>query len=300
MINVRKLTVRSLVLDYLDVFWEIDSVPGVDGRPHEIYDYDFYVLRSEAAMGPYEQIGGPFRDTYRFRDIRVSLNHKWRSFYYKIRVVHRPSGDEEEFGPTSHTDPEPDLIAMEVNRLEDVLFREFIGRKCWVFPVRTFGPACTCNDLILGRKTRSNHPVCFGTGWLGGYMSPVESYVQIDPNPKSTQPNSLQEIYPSNTTARLTSFPPVSPRDILVELENRRWRVVSVATTQRLRSVLHQELVIHEIPKGDIEYDLPVTVDLAAQEPAAPRNFSNPQNLEQDETLSDIYKFWGHTRGTSR
>lgn len=300
MLNVRKILVRSLTLDFLDIFWEIDAVQSPEGRDHSIYDYDFYVLRSEAAMGPYSQVGGPFRDVYMFRDARVPLQHKWRSFYYKIRVVHRPSGESQEFGPANNTDPEPDLIAAEVIRLEGILFQEFIGRKCWVFPVRTFGPVCTCTDLALGRKTRSNHKTCFGTGWLGGFMSPVESLIQIDPHPKQSHPNSLQELQPGNTTARLTSFPPISPRDVIVEMENRRWRVVSVSNTQRLRSVLHQELVLHEIPKGDIEYDLPLNLDVMNVTPAAERNFSNPQNLEQDNAISDIFKFWGYPRGTNR
>ena len=301
-VSVTKLVVRSFTLDYLDLFWEINPVSGtsVENKQHEIFDYDFYVLRSEAALGPYTQIGGPFRDTYHFRDDRVPLIHKWRSFHYKIKVVHRPTGVEAEYGPSSNNDPEPDLIAGEINRLEDVLFREFIGRKCWLYPIRTFGPRCTCFDRVLGRLTVSNHKICFGTGWLGGYMSPVEAYVQLDPSPKQVKLSSLQELQPGDTTARLISFPPVSPRDILVESENRRWRVVSVASTQRLRSVIHQELVLHEIPKGDIEYTLPINIDIQQLVPAAERNFTNPQNPEKSENFDDIFAFFGHVRGSSR
>jgi hypothetical protein len=302
MISITKLVVRSFTLDYLDIFWEISPLAGptVEGQPHEIFDYDFYVLRAEAPAGPYQQIGGPFRDTYSFRDLRINLLHKWRSLHYKIKIVHRPTGETTESNPASSNDPEPDLIAEEINRLEDILFREFIGRKCWLFPVRTFGPLCTCVDPVLKRRARSNHALCFGTGWLGGYHNPVECYVQFDPSAKQTMPNSLQEQQPSNTSARLISFPPVSPRDILVESENRRWRVVSVTTTQRLRSSLHQELTLHEIPRGDIEYELPVKVDVKGLVPSAERNFTNPHNVERDGDYQDIFAFFGHARGTQR
>lgn len=302
MIEVTKLVVRSFTLDYLDIFWEISPVAGPqqESVPHEIYDFDFYVLRAEAPLGPYEQVGGPLRDVYRFRDTRVSLLHKWRTLHYKIKIVHRPSGEFTETAPTSSSDPEPDLIAAEVNRLEDILFREFVGRKCWLYPVRTFGPRCSCVDPILGRRARSNHKTCFGTGWFGGYHYPVESFIQFDPAPKQTIPNSLQEQQPSNTSARMISFPPVSPRDIIIESENRRWRVVSVSSTQRLRSVLHQELVLHEIPRGDIEYDLPVKVDVQNLTPSAERNFSNPQNVDRNGEYKDIFSFFGYARGTQR
>lgn len=297
MITVTKITVRSFTLDFLDVFWEISPVAGVEGQPHEIYDYDFYILRAEAPLGPYEQIGGPFRDLYHFRDIRTPLLHKWRALYYKVKVTHRPTGESSEFGPSSSNDAEPDLIAAEVNRLEDVLFREFIGRKCWLFPVRTFGPRCTCVDNVLGRKTRTGHTLCYGTGWLGGYHAPVECYIQIDPNPKNVRMTSLQEQQSNDTRARLISFPPVAPRDILVEADNKRWRVETSTPTQRLRSVLHQELVLHEIPRGDIEYNLPVNVDLKNLQAAAERNFTNPQNVEQNGSYQDILSFFGHSRG---
>lgn len=96
-------------------------------------------------------------------------------------------------------------------------------------------------------------------------------------------------------------FPPVNPDDILVEAENRRWKVIKVTPTQRLRATVRQELTLHEIPRGDIEYDLPVNVDTSTLQPASERNFKNQQNLENNaEDFSDIMAAWGHPRGTLR
>ena len=131
-------------------------------------------------------------------------------------------------------------------------------------------------------------------------MSPVEVYVQIDPHGKNVQNMTIGEIQSGDTAARMISFPPVSPRDILVESENRRWRVISVSNTERLRAVVHQELRIHEIPKGDIEFNLPLNVDLQNLQSSAERNFFNPQNLEDDGDYSNILLAFGHARGTIR
>jgi hypothetical protein len=297
-LHVNEIKVRSFSLDYLGIFWQISPVagPSRDSDQHEIFDYDFYVLRSEAPMGPYEQIGGPLKDIYSFRDNTVLLRHKWRSYYYKIKVVHRLTGDVDEFGPGSNTEPPPDLIAQEIVRIEDVIFREHIGRKCWLFPIRTFGPRCSCYDAVAGRQTRSSHQPCYGTGFLGGFLAPVEVFVQFDPTGKNTAATPLREEVANATRARMISFPPASPRDILIEAENRRWRVVSVDGTERLRSTVHQELTLKEIDKGDIEFSIPLNIDPASLEPASQRNFKNAHNIEDDGDYQDIFAFFGDPR----
>lgn len=302
MINVKSISIRSFDLDHLDIFWEIDALasPSQESKPHEIWDYDFYVLRSEAPMGPWDVISEPLRDTYSFRDMRISLLSRYRRYYYQVRVVHRPSEEKKDFGPSAHDAPPPDLIAAEVIRQEDVYFREFVGRRCILYPVRTFGPACICYDFSIGRKTRANHQPCYGTGWLGGYLQPFEAFVQIDPSPKGPQPSSVGDLGRVDTTARMISFPPVKSKDILIESENRRWRVVTVSGTERLRSVVRQELQLHEITKGDVEYALPVKADPRTFQPSAERNFTNPQNVENDGDYSDILAAYGGPRGSLR
>jgi hypothetical protein len=296
MLQVTKLTVRSFDLDHLDIFWEISPVagPSVDGAQHEIFNYQFFILRSEAAMGPYDVIGGPYRDSYMFRDNQVSLLSNLRQYFYKVRVQNVVTSEVQDFGPSSNDGAEIDRIASAIMYEEDVLFREFIGRKCYIFPARTFGAACTCFDPFMGRKNRANHGPCFGTGWLGGYLYPVECFVQIDASPRNVQLSSLGETQTKVTTARMMAFPPIKPRDILVESDNSRWRVEQVTPTQRLRAVVHQELVLHKIPQGDIEYNLPINVDVKKLQPAAARNFTNPQNLESSsEDYSDIFAVYG-------
>jgi hypothetical protein len=83
-----------------------------------------------------------------------------------------------------------------------------------------------------------------------------------------------------------------------VEAENRRWRVARVTPTERLRSVVHQELVLHELSKGDIEFDLPVRWDTQDFEPSPMRNFTVPQNLEtfENEALKDVFAIYGYRR----
>lgn len=295
MIEVTKLYARSFDLDHLDVFWELADFDG------NINQFDFYLERSESSSGPWDRLAGPFKDKYYFRDTTSPTHHKWRALYYRLRVVDVLTSEEAIFGPTAQI-PEPDLIALEVTRCEDVLFREFTGRVCWVFPVRTFGARCVCYDRVAGKRTKSNCLNCYDTGFLGGYLSPVQTFIQFDPSGKQSTSSTNGERQDNSTTARLISFPPVKPKDIVVEAENVRWKVVSQNAPQRLRSSLHQELTLKEVSKDDAVYKLPINIgDLRELQIAAERNFSNPQHPDTDEDFHSAMAVYGYQpRGAVR
>lgn len=295
MIQVTKLYARSFDLDFTNVFWEVEPY---NGNPRQ---FEFTVLRSESSMGPWDQLGPSAVDVYSFRDVTPPKMHKWRTLFYLLRVRDVITNETEDFGPTSQ-EGEPDLIALEIYRQEDVLFREFIGRLNFLFPVRTFGAYCVCYDRTTHRRTKSNCLNCYDAGFLGGFLSPIACWVQFDPSGQTATPTPYREKQDNKTTARLISFPSVKPKDILVEAENARWRVDTVTSTQRLRTSVHQELTLTQVDLGDVEYKLPVNVaDLKAMQISAERNFTNPQHVDQTNDLQNLLAVYGYMpRGTTR
>ena len=273
--NVR---VGGFSLDHLLMRWEVQN------QDLDPYDYSWYIERSESPMGPFDTLAGPFSDRYQFLDHELGLMHRWRKLYYRVRSVRNADTSDVAYSEPTAQLPESDLIALEIRRLEEMIFRTRNGRKCWLFPVRTFGMRCDCFDPVLYKVMRDNCPSCYQTGFAGGYMHPIECWVQIDPSAKSTQRMTVAEAQQSNTTARLSAFPPVRADDILVEAENRRWVVASVTPTERLRATVQQQLVLHEIVPGDIEFALPINVaDPLSLQASAEENFGNAQNLEAFE-----------------
>jgi len=280
-IDVRNLKVRSLDLDMFEVSWEVADTTL------DILDYTFQVLRSESPAGPFDDASVPFQDRYVFVDNVTYVGDRWRFLHYVIRVTHVPSGKVQDFGPITH-EPEPDLIALELRRHMQLLLHEFSGRRCWVLPVRTFGQRCpACWDNRLYKRIKSQCVTCFDTGFARGYMHPIETWIQIDPSAKSEQVTNVGSMQQSNTTARLGYYPPLKPRDLIVEPENRRWRVNAVSMTEHVRAPVHQEVQIHEVPQRDIEFSIPLVLDQALRDVffSPPRNFSNPQNTSEIEDV---------------
>lgn len=291
-IAVEEIGVRSLDIDFFEITWKVRS------SGEDILDYTFQVLRSQGPAGPFDPISPEMDDRFFFVDRNILRSHDFRTYFYKIRVKAKQSGETADFGP-SDPGPDPDLIALELRKHMNLLFREFIGRRCWVFPVRTFGARCGCFNITLQKRTHSHCLTCFDTGFVRGYMTPIESWISIDPDQKSEQNSNTGPTTQSNTTARLGFFPPVKPRDLIVEPENVRWRVVAVSGPEQVRVQVHQEIQVHKIPNSDIEYKIQFNISdsLSNLWLSPARNYTNPQNLEifKDEEYPKVLQLYGST-----
>ncbi len=294
MIEAVGLTVVSLDIDYLEVSWKIKDTT------EDVLDYTFQVLRSESPGGPWDPVTEEITDKYIVRDILPQPFHAGRFMHYILRVRNRMTGIMQEYGPTTKR-PDDDLVSLELKRHLQILFREFAGTRCWILPVRSFGQRCpSCWDKVLSKRTRSGCGTCFDTGFVRGYLNPVEVWLQIDPGSSLSEQNqNTGPTHQMNTTAKLPDFGLGKPRDILIEGDNRRWRIGSVNFTEHNRAPVMLEYQLHQIPEGDIEYKIPVNLDEALRDirfsPA--RNFTNPYNLESfhKEEIPRIYSMYATT-----
>lgn len=284
---VEQLKVRSLDVDRLEVTWEVSDTQ------EDALDYTFEILRSESPEGPFDPITAPFEDRYLFVDSRIPAGDKFRLIWYKLRVTHKASSTVREHGPIAQ-EPEPDLIAGYIRRAEMTLFTQAIGRQCWLFKRRTFGPRCpSCWDKTLHKRTRGNCLDCYSTGFLRGYLDPIEVWVQIDPETKAQENQSQQISQQVTTTARMGFYPIVTPGDLLVEAENKRWRIVRVAQSQRLRATIKQEMSLGQVNNTDVEYRLPINLTRALRDiqPSPSRMFTNPSDMNSvvDERTPNVF-----------
>lgn len=289
-ISVDDISVRSLDIDHFEITWKVRT------QSEDILDYTFQVLRSQGPAGPFEPVSTEMDDRFFFVDNHLFRSHDFRTLFYKIRVKSKETQEYKDFGPAD-PGPDPDLIALELRKHFNLLTCEFIGRRCWVVPVRTFGKRCGCFNPIIQKRTQSHCHTCYDTGFILGYMTPIESWIAIDPDQKSEQNTNIGPTTQSNTTARMGFFPPVKPRDLIIEPENVRWRVVSVSGTEKLRAQIRQEITIHKIPNTDIEYKLEFDIGTSLSNmwlgPA--RNFTNPHSLEvfKDEEYPKVLQLYG-------
>lgn len=262
MLEITKLRVMSFDLDYLDVLWEIYPTK------EDIFDYDFYVERSDNEYSGFVTLAGPFRDMYYFRDTTIRAHKSFfRTWYYRLKVVHRNSGTLVYFPAEGSAclRVEPDLEALYMAKDANLRLQRGEGRLVWIFPIRTFGQKCgSCTDSVTGRRIQVACPVCFNSTYVGGYHNPIEAWMKISSNvPIATSATDTGEVENVNTQGRLGNWPEVSPRWLVVTEDNKRWRIgEGVRRIEKGRSLVSQSFSLHAIPVGDIEYKLPINLTL--------------------------------------
>ena len=159
LITVIDLHVRSLDIDFNELSWKLAETS------EDILDYTFQVQRSESPNGPWDNLSAAFQDQYLFFDRAIHTGDRWRKYFYQLFVTQVPTGETCTFGPVAQ-EPDADLIAQELRRHMQLLFKEFAGRRCWILPARTFGNRCSCYNKKLKVRTRSGCKLCFDTSWV--------------------------------------------------------------------------------------------------------------------------------------
>jgi hypothetical protein len=256
-------------LEYIDVSWTIPSTAK------STLAYKFTVLRGESPAGPFDPVTDALVDRFHIRDYIAPRKMAWRNLDYVVRLSY---GDESTESDPVALQARPPLDALEMIRLNSLLFREFTGRPTLIYQLRTFGERCAvCYDAVTQRRLVANCAHCYGSSFARGYHYPIYAYVQISPETRAPQPTETILTQQATTQARMSIYPIVKAGDLLVELEGARWRVQNVQFTERLRAPVQQILAITRVPEGDVEYKLPVNWDASVQ--TSPRSFTTRDEL---------------------
>ena len=271
MIIVTNIRVWTLSRDSLTVTWEIRNTT------QDLSGYTLTIMRSDSEAGDYTAVGSPFsaESTDEYEDTTVNLHSKWRRHYYRIKVTRVATGDTLSFGST---DPDevvegddpggviiespPDLLALEAIRRFNLQLQEYSGRKVLALTQRTWGTRCTtCWDTLKRRRTRSKCTTCYDTGITSGYFEPKESWCMKAPDQKRVALSAVFELQPSDVVMVFSAAPRLKPRDLIIDADGRRWRVVTVGRSEKLWSLTHQTVGVRELSRDQVEYDIEITSD---------------------------------------
>jgi len=235
-------------------------------NPSASTGYVFDVYRSGSAAGPWNQIASELTDTYYFVDDNfpaptdrsgADLMAKRRTLYYRVVVTHATDGSVEitkllEGG----LDRRRRGQLQKLRRDASVALRKGQGTEVAIFKRRWWGDKCSCR-ASTGQTTRTRCDACFGTGIVGGYWDPIYGFAKRGPLNLNVQTTEAGKTETNFISVIMLDVPEVQENDVLVFLrDNKRYLVSSITPTSIQTVTVHQELVVSELSRTDVEYEL--------------------------------------------
>lgn len=243
------ITLWPLWYQEAGISWEVPS--------RWIVSY-FNVYKSQGELGPFERINSePIRDKY-WSDPKPEAYSLFRKNYYQVEAVlvngaiFRSKAETWENKRSDWVE----LRAREITRREKLLLRKFVGVKTLWFSRKTYGPRCSrCWSHDLEKVQDSHCPVCYGTGFEGGFLPGKEVLLHYDTNPD----NIIVDPVAGNTEQNMISawtvaFPNMTSRDLVLRQSDASiFRIEEVTETSLQAERVRQILRINELPRDAIE-----------------------------------------------
>lgn len=281
MIELNRLSVNTSSVKYLDVSWEIKNTQ------EDPVNYLFYVYKSGAEEGPFSLLTPlGLSDKYMYRDSDVSLGSNHRDYFYKVRVTEITTGNYNEYGPERLSSP-ISILALEIARKQMMLLEQLTGRLSHIYKIRRWGARCPHFDEKLQKHLKSDCLTCFNTNYLKGYHTPIVTYVQIIPGTDNLTQTQAGDTENTFATIILGNYPIISPRDVIVDNENNRWRIQSgVQSSYMLGAVVSQRAKAVLLSRSEVEYKLPKIGTEYLNYPSASHNYERIMDYSH---LTDMF-----------
>jgi len=265
-INQRKLPPPSNVIisyprdnSHIIVTWDDVRNPDkyiVDGEIKNIY-YNIYKGLSQ--NGIFYKMNQDNLTSNKYEDHDVNANPNI-SNWYKVSTTYLSKDDKFIEGnlslPCCYMVHNTDKWFLKINernlwilkntgQLYDLYTRKYDGEHCE-----------RCYDEIRGRSGTNDCPVCYGTGFVGGYDPAFQIYLRLKPAENSLGISNQQFVYEDSPGAWTILNTKLMNRDILIGPTGKIYHVLSSMINQAGGYLFHQELRLKAIDMRDPLYSM--------------------------------------------
>lgn len=242
------------------VTWWLDGQRFDDPGP-----YEFYLQWAERQNGEFVDVAGPTSGNSLF-DLVPRQFAKIPLSAYRVRLT-TPTGEyfSDALLALGNWNRHDYLIARDIVRREYLRLTRYTGSRGSHLARRSWGTKCPrCTDFHTGLVADSNCPVCYGTGFVGGYYLPSTLWVEqgtISVREKHDESAGVRADRVQ--TARAVACPYLVSKDVWVNDEtDERWSVESRSVLAEVRGVpliVGVELRLFE--PSSVAYEIPMAAE---------------------------------------
>ena len=130
---------------------------------------------------------------------------------------------------------------------------------------------------------------------MGGYYAPKQAYAVRPPIQVASQLTSLFELEVTDCIMWISSSPRVKSRDLVIDADGKRWRVISIRRSEKLWSLTRQTVQLREISKDQVDYDIGISTWEVNQLTSSPlRQFIKANDIDSfrkaEQDIGEAYR----------
>jgi hypothetical protein len=150
----------------------------------------------------------------------------------------------------------------------DYMWREAVRRNRWileqggervkVFLRKQVGVPCPCIPDDVHKQPINDDPLCYGTGFIGGYDGPYDIIIAPDDSEKTISQKDLGRTVTHTYETWTGPSPLLSQRDFIVKINGERYTIGGVRMPTNRGMLLQQHFNVGHFDEKDIRYRVPL------------------------------------------
>jgi len=132
------------------------------------------------------------------------------------------------------------------------------GERVRLFLKKSSGIPCPCIQDDYHGQPINDDPLCYGTGWVGGYDGPYDAIIGPDDGEKRVKQSDIGRTVEHTYEVFMGPSPLLRQRDFLVKINGERYSVGAVRIPSNRGMVLQQHFTIGHFDQKDIRYRVPM------------------------------------------
>ena len=156
-------------------------------------------------------------------------------------------------------------LLREIIRKETMLMTKRTGARGWLLPFPLFGEPSENTDPNTGEILTSQDPDDYGTGKVGGYWGPIDTFAELSPEKRITRLTAAGKVAAIVRTATVLAYPRFRSRDVWVNgMTDERFTIgPNIATLASVRGVpIKYSVELDVIEAGNVIYSIPVPMQV--------------------------------------
>lgn len=222
-------------------------------------DY-FNIYRSTSPEDDFDVIASFIRQPF-YTDNTGDFYDENIRYYYKVEGYQDDGTLVSQDGPETLMYNTMDNIANKLIYEATVNLRVMNNPPVYFLLKKRVGVPCTeCYNPVTKRPRYANCTVCNGTGYVGGYHPPLISMISQDVSQlmMASGEDDADKTFLTPISAWVLNIPLLYPEDVMVDVLNQRYKVVSVARRTKSQFVTRQILNLAPLEKGHPVYQIDV------------------------------------------